>query len=101
MQQAEAGKSGQGGIKAVREGADPGYAVGSNVFVAVRPGCGILVSPKLEEIDDASRVMDGKALSFVEKAVFSEYPVLPGGFSSWRWRRHLLKMPHYPPRRRC
>ena len=101
VQQAEAGKSGQGGIKAVREGADPGYAVGSNVFVAVRPGRGILVSPKLEQIDDASRVMDGKALSFVEKAVFSEYPVLPGGFSSWRWRRHLLKMPHYPPRRRC
>lgn len=80
MQQAEAGKSGQGGIKAVREGADPGYAVGSNVFVAVRPGRGILVSPKLEEIDDASRVMDGKAPSLEGKAVFSEYPVLPGGF---------------------
>ncbi len=80
VQQAEAGKSGQGGIKAVREGADPVYAVGSNVFVAVRPGRGILVSPKLEEIDDASRVMDGKAPSLEGKAVFSEYPVLPGGF---------------------
>lgn len=80
VQQAEAGKSGQGGIKAVREGADPVYAVGSNVFVAVRPGRGILVSPKLEEIDDASRVMDGKTPSLVEKAVFSEYAVLPGGF---------------------
>jgi hypothetical protein len=80
VQQAEAGKSGQGGIKALREGADPVYAVSSNVFVAVRPGRGILVSPKLEEIDDASRVMDGKAPSLVEKAVFSEYPVLPGGF---------------------
>ena len=80
MQQAEAGKSGQGGIKAVREGADPVYAVGSNVFVAVRPGRGILVSPKFGEIDDACNVIDGKTPSLTDKVAFSEYAALPGGF---------------------
>lgn len=80
IQQAEAAKAGQGGIKALTEGLNPTYEVTPNLFVAVRPGQGILVSPKSEEIDEACRVIEGKAPSLGEKTAFSDYPTLPGGF---------------------
>jgi hypothetical protein len=80
IQQAEAAKAGQGGIKALTEGPNPTYAVSSNLFVSVRPGRGILVSPKAEEIDEACRVMDGQAASLGDKTAFTEYPTVPGGF---------------------
>lgn len=80
VQQAEATKAGQGSVKALSEGLNPTYSVMPNLFVAVRPGQGILVGPKPDQIEDAVRVLDGKTPSLGANATFSEYAALPGGF---------------------
>ncbi|MES2709699.1 MAG: hypothetical protein V4726_24080 [Verrucomicrobiota bacterium] len=80
IQQAEAAKAGQGSVKALSEGLDPVYSVMPNLFVAVRPGQGILVSPKPDQIEEACRIIEGKAPSLEGTTTFSEYATLPGGF---------------------
>lgn len=80
IQQAEAAKAGQGKVKALTEGPNPTYEVMPNLFVSVRPGQAIVVSPKAEEIDEACRVLEGKGSSLGEQSAFSDYPTLPGGF---------------------
>jgi len=80
VQQAEATKAGQGNVKLARDGALPVYAFGEDMHVVVRPGGGLILGRALDQIDDATKVLESKAPSLKDKATFSEYSPLPGGF---------------------
>jgi hypothetical protein len=80
VQQAEAAKAGSGNVKLVREGEKPVYAFGDDMNIMVRPGGGLILGRSLEQIDLATRVLDGKAGSLQTTETFKEYAPLPGGF---------------------
>ncbi|RYD33517.1 MAG: hypothetical protein EOP86_13200 [Verrucomicrobiaceae bacterium] len=80
LQQSEASKAGEGSIKAMGGGLNPVYEISPNLYTAVRPGQGILVSPKIDQIHDACRIIEGKASSLKDEPTFSEYTAQSGGF---------------------
>lgn len=80
VQQAEATKAGSGNVKLVRGGAQSVYSFGDDMNVMVRPGGGLILGRSLDQIDLATRVLDGKASSLQTKDTFKEFPALPGGF---------------------
>lgn len=80
VQQAEAAKTGEGGVKRVRDGAQPVHAFGEDMHVMAWPAGGLILSRAVDQIDEAVRVMEGKAASLKDKPTFSEYAPLPGGF---------------------
>ncbi|MBI1176161.1 hypothetical protein GC207_01840 [bacterium] len=80
VQQAEATKAGSGNVKLVREGAEPVYAFGDDMNIMVRPGGGLVLGRSIDQIDLATKVLEGKASSLQTKDTFKEYSPLPGGF---------------------
>lgn len=80
VQQAEATKAGEGNVKLVRDGKQPVYAFGDDMHVLVRPGGGLILGRSVDQIDLATKVIEGKASSLKEKPTFNEYSPLPGGF---------------------
>lgn len=80
VQQAEATKAGSGNVKLARAGAQPVYAFGEDMHVMVRPGGGLILGRSVDQIDLATKVLEGKSASLKDKPTFTEYATLPGGF---------------------
>lgn len=80
IQQAEAARAGQGVVHALDEGPNPVYSIGNEMFVAIRPGKAIVLSPQRELLTSASLVLDEKSPNLTTAPTFAGYSELPGGF---------------------
>lgn len=97
VQQAEATKAGSGNVKLAREGAQPVYAFGDDMHIVVRPGGGLILGRSVEQIDLATKVLEGKAASLKDKPTFSEYATLPSGFFFMALAEGFNKDAEVPP----
>ena len=97
VQQAEATKAGSGNVKLAREGAQPVYAFGDDMHIVVRPGGGLILGRSVDQIDLATKVLEGKAASLKDKPTFTEYATLPGGFFFMALAEGFNKDAEVPP----
>ena len=97
VQQAEAAKAGAGNVKLVHAGPEPIYAFGDDMHVMVRPGAGLILGRSVEQIEDATRVLENKSPSLSGKATFTEYAAPPGSFFFLAFAEGFNKDAEVPP----